>query len=172
VQSAAQVVLADTEPLYQSAHRHLGSAVQLAQHLLGDVGPPAAGLGLGAPPRGDAGHSQRHLHPGPTEPEGRRDLPDGEALLDVQPAQRGHIDGRVRQEQTGAGEPALNSDLGDAEPASQARDRRALLEQDAQVSLAHRAHPPDAPTAVYTQLGQDGREPGTADLHCRACISA
>ncbi len=30
VQSAAQVVLTDTEPLDQSAHRHVGSAVQLA----------------------------------------------------------------------------------------------------------------------------------------------
>jgi len=85
VQSAAQVVLADTKPLYQNAHRHLGSAVQLAQHLIGDVGPSAAGLPLGAPPHGDAGHRQRHLDPGPTEPESHRDLPDGEALLDVQP---------------------------------------------------------------------------------------
>jgi len=166
VQPAAQVVLADTKPLHQDAHRHLGSAVQLAQHLIGDVGPPAAGLPLGAPPPGDTGHRQRHLDPGPAEPERHRDLPDGAALLDVQPPQRVHIDGRVRQQQTGAGEPALNSDLRDAEPASQARDRRALLEQDAQVSVAHRAHPPDPPTAVYPQLGQGGREPCTADLHC------
>jgi len=91
---------------------------------------------------------------------------DDKTARDGQPPQRVRIDGRVRHEQTGGREPALNSDLGDAEPASQARDRRALLEQDAQVSVAHRAHPPDAPNAVYTQLGQGGREPCTADLHC------
>jgi len=90
---------------------------------------------------------------------------DDKTARDGQPPQRvASTAGSGRSRPAAASQ--LNSDLGDAEPVSQARDRRALLEQDAQVSVAHRAHPPDAPTAVYTQLGQDGREPCTADLHC------